>query len=78
MVKIQQIIKSTAKKLYDSGEAIYLNASNLSLNNPWTSPVRIQMNAENPESFESVVNSYRYYNCNNETGKYVNFFKETK
>lgn len=34
---------------------------------------KININCDN-KPFENIVNSYIYYNCNNETGKYIAFF----
>lgn len=72
--QVKQVNKTLAKKLYDNGKEIFLNSCNMRLNNMWTSPM--PLNNSNEEKFESVVNSFEYYNCCNERGKYANFFTE--
>jgi hypothetical protein len=72
--EVKQVNKTTAKKLYDSGKTIYLNAANMRLNNCWTSPMPLDNSAG--EKFKTMINEYEYYNCCNERGTYANFFTE--
>ena len=64
---------TTARKLYNDGMTIYCNPCNLTLHNAWTSPIAIN-GLETGESFGNMVNRIRYYNCSNETGKYLHFY----
>lgn len=72
--KVKQVNKTLAKKHFDKGETIFLNACNMRINNSWSSPMPI--NNENEKKFDTVVNEFEYYNCCNERGKYANFFIE--
>lgn len=74
--QVKQINKTTAKKLYNEGETIYLNACKMSLNNCWTSPMPLDNKAQ--EKFSTMVNEYEYYNCCSERGNYANFFTQIK
>ena len=71
---VKQINKTVAKKLYDSGKTIFLNACNMGMNNHWTSPMPLDNKAG--EKFETMLNEYEYYNCCNERGLYSNFSTE--
>lgn len=70
--QVKQINKTEAKKVYDQGHDLYLNACNMMLNNSWTSPMLL--NNGSSEKFETMVNEYEYYNCCSERGKYANYF----
>lgn len=74
-VRVKQVNKTAARKAYNNGHTVYLNACNMRLNNPWTSPIPVH-NEDNATSFDSIVNSFEYYNCVAECGKYANFFVE--
>lgn len=73
-VKTTQVNKRKARKIYESGKTVYLNACNMRVNNVWTSPM--PSSNESGEKFEAMVNGFEYYNCCNERGKYANFFVE--
>lgn len=73
MITIEQVQKRTAKKLFDSGETIYIQSSNFHPFGVWSQCFDIDN--KNGETFESIVNSFEYYNCSNEAGKYANFYK---
>tara|TARA_R110000787_G_scaffold271946_1_gene379292 strand:- start:246 stop:533 length:288 start_codon:yes stop_codon:yes gene_type:complete len=76
----KQVNKTTAKKVYDSNKAIMINPCNMRINNPWTAPFEVKKGIleENcwhqDATFDSIVNEFEYYNCNNEMGNYSNFF----
>ena len=76
-ITIQQISKVAAKKLFEAGTEIYLQTSNFAPFGIWQNifPVIKDTDPTNPTKFESIVNSFTYYNCNNETGKYAHFYK---
>ena len=79
-VFVKQINKTEAKRIYEAKGDIFLNASNMLLNNSWTSPMRcnhLTLGADRT-SFAQIVTEYEYYNCDNVRGKYANFFKEVK
>lgn len=74
-VKIKQVSKRTAQKVYDEGKTVYMQSCNMPFNSFWQSPC--PANKNNWEvSFEQLVNEFMYYNCDSERGKYANFFVE--
>ena len=73
MITIEQVQKRTAKKMFQAGETVYVQSSNFHPLGVWSQCIEI--NNKNGDSFESVVNSFEYYNCNNEAGKYAVFYK---
>lgn len=79
-VRVKQVNKTAARKLYNEGKTIYLNACNMRLNNPWTSlcPVSKDSEAWNGDTFDGRINEFQYYGCDSERGKYVNFFVEVE
>jgi len=74
-VQVQQVNKTTAKKLYDQGKQLYLNACNMRINNAWQDPMPLD-NAQG-YSFNLMLSEYEYYNCCSERGNYANFFTPT-
>lgn len=78
-IRVKQVNKTTARKLYNEGKTIYMHSCNMTLNNPWTSPYDININGRYGlanTSFDSMVLDFQYYNCDAERGKYANFFVE--
>lgn len=76
---VKQVNKSTAEKLFNQGETLFLLPCNMRVNNMWQSPC--PMNKEQSswgDTFKSMVNSFRYYNCDKERGLYPIFFAEVK
>ena len=73
---IVQITITKARRLYNEGKAIYLQSCNMRFNNMWQSACPISKSAEQwaEQDFDRTVNEYTYYNCDNERGKYPNFF----
>ena len=72
--QVKQINKLTAKKEYNKGNKIYLNACNMRLDNCWSLP--ISLDNKSGVKFTTILNEYEYYNCCNERGRYANFFIE--
>lgn len=70
----KKVTKTTAKKLFEAGKNIYLIPCKACINSYWFSPYRVNKDCEN--TFQSIVNSFEYYNCNNELGKYTAFYVE--
>lgn len=73
-VLCRQINVKPARKLYDLGVKIWLHPCNLTLNNAWQVPYHYQKSETNTECFDSLVNSFRYYNCDRQRGKRIIFF----
>ena len=76
--KVKQVNKIAAKNAYERGKTIYLLACNLRPNNVWQKPAAVNRNQWKLDTitFDNVVNTYIYYNCDNERGKYPIFFVE--
>lgn len=81
MIKIEtcqftRISKRRAENLYNQGETIYIVPCKVypSNDNHWIKPYDIKL-SNDIDSFDRVVSSFEYYNCNyNETGKYTAFY----
>ena len=69
---ILRISKTKAKNLYDKID-VYVLPHKLNPDNMWMPPTMIPKN----EDFYSFLNSYTYYNCNGETGRYCAFYVDT-
>lgn len=76
-ITIQQVQKRTARKLFNAGEKIYLQTSNMAPFNIWADCMEVQKD-EDVQNFDTLVNSYEYYNCSNQTGRYTHFYKKLK
>jgi len=74
-ITIQQVQKRTAKKLFDAGETIYMQACNMRPFGVWSTCYELNKEKEGGSTFESIVNSFEYYNCTAETGLYATFYK---
>ena len=75
-----KITKKEAELLYSNGKEIYLNPSKMNPNGVWHKAMKVSREiSENAiyeaTTFISLVNNYRYYNCNKEMGLVVNFYK---
>lgn len=73
---IVQIAKQRARRLYDQGKTIYLQSCNMRFNGMWQSacPISKETRSREEQTFDSLVNEYTYYNCDQERGKYPCFF----
>lgn len=67
----QQVNKTKAERLFNCGVEVFLLPCNANPNSVWISLCPVK---KEDESFNSVVNGYRYYNCNRELGLYVVYF----
>lgn len=76
--RFERIDKREARKLFDAGETILLVPSNMSFydNIRWSCAYTInKADVDEFGNFDTLINSYMYYNCNNETGKYIKFYR---
>ena len=81
-MEFKKIRKTTAKKLYDEGTQIYIVPCKVypSFSNPWIKPFEMKKQDEQYPSlsfentFESRINIFEDYNCNNELGRYTSFY----
>lgn len=75
-IPCMQISARKAKKLYNKGCTIWLHPNKMKVRNPWQEPFNFQK--ESDESFDNIVNSFRYYNCDAQRGKRVIFFVQVE
>lgn len=82
-----RISKRAAEKLYNAGETVRICACKLSPVNVWgaysdannrdftaVSGDGFNTTVARNRAFETVVNAFRFYNCNHETGYYPAFY----
>ena len=79
-----QVQKRTAEKLFNNGGTVYIIACNANPCSPWINgfyELSLELLSKHndyiPEydnDFRKHVNSYEYYNCNSELGKYSHFY----
>ena len=71
---MERINKRVARKLFNEGKTLWITACNM------RPECGLLMNAGTYENefvdFDKFVNSFAYYNCNNETGRYPAFYIE--
>lgn len=74
---IKEINERAARKLYEERKPFWMVASKL---NPYGAGYHVdaaEYERLTDETFDSLVNAFRYYNCNIETGPRVIFYQET-
>lgn len=77
--RMQQISIRKARKLYEKNVELFLTASNMRFNNPWTRPMPLQKSRRyERDTFDGICSEFRYYNCDNERGKYIHFYVAEK
>lgn len=67
----ERITKTKARKIYENGGGVYIIPAKCYPAGVWVSAMVLP----NGRAFDSVVNEYTYYNCNNFLGKYPAFYK---
>ena len=70
---MQKVQKRTARKIYNTGGVVWLQACRMRQGNIWTGdgyPIR---NGDGDE-FDKIINNFEYYNCDAERGKYTSFY----
>ena len=77
---VKQVSAPMAKKAYENNEPIWMHPCMMRVDNMWQKPMptskkQVEDNAfTSGSTFESIVNDFRYYNCDNERGKYPIYF----
>lgn len=70
-----KINKRTARKLYNTGKPFWIVACNLRPQyGILIGSASFEHMAEIP--FDAMVNSFEYYNCSNNTGRYAAFYTD--
>lgn len=75
MKQMKKITKVTARKLYNEGKEFWITACNM------RPEVGILIGSTSFERmadipFDTMVNSFTYYNCDNERGRYPAYYVE--
>lgn len=76
----KKVNKPTARKLFNGGKEVYLlpNKANPIVLDPnykgMYEPVVITKKGDEDNQFDRLVNSFEYYNCNNEVGYYAHYY----
>lgn len=65
---------TSARKSFENGQTVYLLPNKVRLDNAWIKPFAID--DSQGRTFDKVVNDYKYYNCNSETGNNVAYYIE--
>ena len=78
--KYRRIDKRVARRLYDAGEDVLFIPCNMRPDNMWGLGIVENKNniGNDGTDFDKLVMYYEWYNCTNETGRYVAFYKEVK
>ena len=76
-VNLVKTNKPSATKLFNSGKTVYLLPNKVRLDNMWIRPFAISIDNADGKSFDAILNSYSFYNCNSETGNGIAFYKES-
>lgn len=73
-----KITRPKAKRLFDEGKTLYLLPCKCSrvclVEVCGIRPATITKNNDAGRTFEKLVNSFEYYNCNRELGYYTHFY----
>ena len=75
MKTMKKINKATARKLYNEGKKFWITACNM---RPEYGILIGSLSFEQMAgvSFDAMVNSFSYYNCDNERGRYPAYYVE--
>lgn len=75
MKQMKKITKVTARKLYNEGKEFWITACNM---RPEAGVLIGSMSFERMADipFDTMVNSFTYYNCDNERGRYPAYYVE--
>ena len=74
----KRVDKRIARKAFDMGMVVHLTTSRVSPTNDLIGVYDIEKPSDPDrfDTFDNYVNSFKYYNCNNEVGNSVNYFIE--
>lgn len=73
----KRVDKRVARKEFNAGKVVHLTTSR-AYPGSWVGWREIQLppDPDRFDTFDNYVNSFKYYNCNSELGKRVNYFIE--
>lgn len=69
-IQYERVSLSVAKRKFVQGSDVYLIASKVRIDNPGMRLHKVECDGK-IDSLLTAINSYKYYNCNSETGIYV-------
>ena len=73
----KRVDKRIARKAFDMGMVVHLTTSRAYPGSVLGScDIQLPTKPDPFNGFDNYVNSFKYYNCNTETGKSVNYFIE--
>ena len=75
-IKHFRVTKTVALKKYLNGQEIIVAPCKMNPSTMWCnySTISNPNRVAGREDFEKVLNAIRYYNCNNETGRYLSYY----
>ena len=73
----KRVDKRVARKAFNTGMVVHVTTSR-AYPGSWVGSYDIQLppDPDRFDTFDNYVNSFKYYNCNSEVGKSVNYFIE--
>lgn len=74
----RRITRANAKKLFADGHILIIAPAKADLDSPWNNWSIMQYNGKDgtapAQSFDRIINSFTYYNCNSQLGLYPKFY----
>ena len=70
LIRVQ---RRTAKRLFEEGNEVFITPHKMRFSAQWNPPHSIAA-VRSESKFDDIVNSFIYYHCNTETGKYPSFY----
>lgn len=75
----KRINKKEARNAFMNGGTLHIQPCNLPIDSRLMTPYVVSHhNVDDNDTFDSVVNAFEGYNCDNERGKYATFYVRTK
>lgn len=80
-MEYKKINITTARKLYNEGKKIIVKTSKMRIEpTMWTEPMELvkkeREEQQNEIDFDKNINIYKFYNCNSELGKTLQYYIE--
>lgn len=73
----KRVDKRVARKQFNTGMVVHLTTSRAYPGSVVGSyDIQLPSDSDRFDTFDNYVNSFKYYNCNSEVGKSVNYFIE--
>lgn len=72
-MELIRVQRRTAKRLFEAGNDVFITPHKMRFSAQWNPPYSIAA-LRSESKFDDIVNSFVYYRCNTETGKYPSFY----